>query len=337
MGMVNENIIDLTSGIRSLAEEVSYLYAEVERKHRFRFLFDPLRLLSQRKDVEKYLHTDNPYPPSVEIDPSNACNHDCDFCIYHSLHSKERSEMLSEEVLIKLVEDLAEIGVSSLLFVGGGEPMTHAKTVDAIELAASNGMSVGLVTNGSLIRDKYQARLKAAATYVRFSLDAATPETHLELHKNNDLARIIDNLRGLVNAEGNCTIGTGFFINEKNVHEIVASAELVKSIGADYIQFKSYSGIPLSTKLQKEMLNELKKVISLSDASFDVHITERIFENHVHQVRGYSKCHWQAFKPVVNADGSVFLCAQKRTDKTGIIGNLYENSFNSTLSSSDFC
>ena len=53
--MVSENISDITSGIHGLAERVAYRYAEIERKHRFRFLFDPLRLLEQRDFVERYL------------------------------------------------------------------------------------------------------------------------------------------------------------------------------------------------------------------------------------------------------------------------------------------
>lgn len=269
---------------------------------------------------------ENPFPWSVEIDPSNACNHDCSFCIYHSLHSKNRSEMLERGLLLKTIDELAELGCKSILFVGGGEPMAHPDTTTAIEIAHSHGIAAGLVTNGSLIKPKYQARLKAHAAYVRFSLDAATPELHLKLHRNNDHSRIIDNLRGLAVQEGPCTVGTGFFINEDNVHEVYDCAVLVKSTGAEYIQFKSYSGVPLAPDLHMEALRQVERALNLQDDTFDVHVMDRIFGNETHQVRGYSKCHWQAFKPVINADGNVYLCAQKRTNKEGVIGNIYDKS-----------
>src|SRR5437762_9589828 len=81
--MVAESVADITAGIRGLAERVAYRYAGIERRHRFRFLFDPLRMLEQTDFMQRYLAGENPFPLSVELDPSNACNHDCCFCIYH--------------------------------------------------------------------------------------------------------------------------------------------------------------------------------------------------------------------------------------------------------------
>jgi Radical SAM superfamily/4Fe-4S single cluster domain len=184
--MVNEDVAVLTSGARTLAEEVGYQYAEVERRHRFRFMFDPLRLLEQGDALRRYVAGENAMPASVEIDPSNACNHDCSFCIYHSMHSKERSERLDADLLFRVIDELAAGGCRSVLFVGGGEPMTHPSTVDAIERCAGFGVSVGLVTNGSRVFPSLAARLKRAATYVRFSLDAADPELHYQLHRQGD-------------------------------------------------------------------------------------------------------------------------------------------------------
>lgn len=325
--MVNEDVATLTSGIRSLSERVGYKYAEVARQHRFRFLFDSLRLLEQGDFIRRYRAGENPGPPSIELDPSNACNHDCSFCIYHSMHALERSERLPVEVMFGVIDDIAEMGCRSILFVGGGEPMAHPRTVDAIERAAGHGMSVGLVTNGSLVKPHLASRLKQAATYVRFSLDAADPRLHHTLHGRDDHPKIIANLQALTAAEGPCTVGTGFFVNEMNVDDLVRCGELVKASGGDYIQYKSYSGMAVGEDLYETMLLELEKALELADGSFDVHIVDRLFENSQHQVRGYSKCHWQALKPIVGADGSVYLCAQKRTNPNGIIGNVLEQSF----------
>jgi MoaA/NifB/PqqE/SkfB family radical SAM enzyme len=243
------------------------------------------------------------------------------------MHSAERGERLSTGILFAVIDELAALGCQSVLFVGGGEPMTHPATVEAIERAADHGMAVGLVTNGSRVFPEDAERLKRAATYLRFSLDAADPQLHLRLHRNNDHDRIITNLTALAAAEGRATVGTGFFINEVNVGDIVACGELVKRCGADYIQYKSYSGMPIAASLHERMLRQLAEAIDLDDSSFDVHIVGRIFDNALHQVRGYSRCHWQAFKPVIGADGSVYLCAQKRTSSDGIIGNVNELSF----------
>jgi MoaA/NifB/PqqE/SkfB family radical SAM enzyme len=325
--VINEDVAVLTSGARTLAEEVGYAYAEVERHHRFRFLFEPMRLLEQGDTLRAYTAGQNPFPSSVEIDPANSCNHHCPYCIYSSLHAKGRSERLPTDVLLRVIDELAGLGCRSILFVGGGEPMTHQATVDAIERAAGHGISVGLVTNGSRVFPHFAARLKQAATYVRFSLDASDPDLHVEMHRRNDHHKIMENLRALVAAPGPCTVGTGYFINPGNVHDIVACGQLVKECGADYIQYKAYSGVGIEPELHTAMLHGLAEAIRLSDETFDVHIVDRIFDNYTHQVRGYSRCHWQAFKPVIGADGNVFLCAQKRTNANGVIGNILESSF----------
>jgi MoaA/NifB/PqqE/SkfB family radical SAM enzyme len=330
---INEDVAVLTSGARTPAEELGYRYAEIERHHRFRFMFDPLRLLQQQNSIRAYAAGEDPFPTSVEIDPANSCNHHCTFCIYSSLHSRGRSERMDTARLLALVDELAGIGVSSALFVGGGEPMTHPATVDAIERAAGHGMSVGLVTNGARVFPEPGARLKKAATYVRFSLDAADPALHAHLHGNDDHGRVIANLHALAAADGPCTVGTGYFINADNVHDLVECGRLVKSAGADYIQYKSYSGVAIEPDLHEKMLTGLAEALALDDDGFDVHIVKRIFDNNTHQVRGYTRCHWQQFKPVIGADGNVFLCAQKRTRTddgdgiAGVIGNIYENTF----------
>lgn len=315
---------DPTTGIHNLAERVAYKYAERERLHHLRFLFDPLRLLTQTAFVRSYVSGEDPFPLSVEIDPSNACNHDCGFCIYHALHQNGRSEQLPSRRLFSLIDELRDLGCRSLLFVGGGEPMTHPALTDALERACSYGISCGVVTNGSLVSGDRAARLRQAATYVRFSLDAATPATHLRLHRRDDFNCIVENLHSLTSAPGTCAVGTGYFINGDNVDEIAECADLVKRSGAAYIQFKTWSGLPIPPDLHERMLLQIERALDLSCASFDVHVADRIFVNHAFQVRGYTTCHFQAMKTIINADGSVYLCAQKRTDPSGRIGNVHE-------------
>ena len=53
--MIAENIADITSGIHGLAERLAYRYAAIERRHRFRFLFDPLRRPEQTDFIQRYL------------------------------------------------------------------------------------------------------------------------------------------------------------------------------------------------------------------------------------------------------------------------------------------
>ena len=316
------NVDFITAGIQSIAERVGYKYSKIEKGHRLRFLFDEKRILKCESAIDRYLSGCDDFPAAVEIDPSNACVHNCRFCIYKTLHSKERSEILPRNILLKVVRELDQLGCRSLLFVGGGEPLVNRYTPEAMELAASHGISVGLVTNGALLSSNISYRIKSFATYVRFSIDAATPETHLRLHRRNDFHRIIENLNALASAPGPCTVGTSFFITRENVDELHAAAALVKTSGANYVQIKTCPGIPIPADLHAKILTQVENTISLSDDRFEVHVLDRVFHNEVFQVRGYQKCHFQAFKMVIGADGSVFPCGQMRNNPDAVLGNI---------------
>lgn len=321
INLINEDIVTITSGIRNYIEEFGYEYSEYSKKHKLRYLFEPLRFLEKKDIVNRYILGENVFPESVEIDPANSCNHDCPFCIYSSLHKQGRREQLSKEVLFKLVSALFDLGCKSILFIGGGEPLTNKHTVEVMEFAASKSISVGLVTNGSLISEKNLERIANSATYVRISLDAATSETYELMHKSKDFDKIANNIRMLAN-EKKCTVGVSYFVNEYNYLEIPLASEFAFASNADYIQFKSYAGISHSMELHIEILEKLRLALKYSTGDFDVHIMDGLLQNSFLQVRGYSKCHWQNFKTIIGADGDVYVCTQKRGDKKAVIGNV---------------
>ncbi|MCC6280914.1 MAG: radical SAM protein [Saprospiraceae bacterium] len=323
--MINEDIYDISSGIRSDSERVAYLYSEVEKKHNRRFLFEPFRVLGQPDFLSRYSNGENPFPKSIEIDPTNFCNHDCPFCIYSSLHKPGHKERMKEDKLFEVISEAHTLGVESILFIGGGEPLGHSKTVDAIEYANGLGISVGLVTNGALMRTRDVGIIKKNATYVRFSIDSGTADTHKVMHQSNDFNRVISNLKLVASKPRKSTIGVSYFISEVNFHELSLAASLAKSAGADYIQFKTYAGIGISDNWYSLLLKEIEKVITFSGDSFDVHVMENVFNRGAFQSRDYSKCHWQGFKTIIGADGNMYLCTQKRGKADAVIGNIYEN------------
>jgi GTP 3',8-cyclase len=324
--MINEDIYKLTSGVRTLAENVEYTYSKVAQKHRFRHLFEPLRLLQQQDFISAYLKGENPFPKSIEIDPTNACNHDCPFCIYSSMHQKGRRERIPAADLFRIIKEAKSLNCESILFIGGGEPLVNPDTVAAIKLAGSLGLSCGLVTNGALLRPGIAEALKQNCTYIRVSLDAGTPETHSYMHKSNDFERILSNLEYLAKANGKSTLGVSYFISEHNFHEIPMVTQHIRDIGLDYIQFKSYSGVKFPEMYYRLLLENLSLALEHATESFDIHIMANIFSQDTHQVRGYHKCHWQAFKTIINADGNMYLCTQRRGKSDSVIGNIYNNS-----------
>ena len=76
-------------------------------------IFNPQeKILCHLDTLEKYFKKENPDPITIEIDPSNACNHSCPFCISGHLYLQKykKSEffnrtMLDRNVFKKLIND----------------------------------------------------------------------------------------------------------------------------------------------------------------------------------------------------------------------------------------
>ncbi|MBR9705524.1 radical SAM protein, partial [Candidatus Pacearchaeota archaeon] len=57
------------------------------------------------------------YPVSVDFSPTNACNHNCIWCCYGGVFIDR--ETLDKELMLKIVDELASLGVKGINFTGG--------------------------------------------------------------------------------------------------------------------------------------------------------------------------------------------------------------------------
>ena len=71
-------------------------------------------------------------PIYVEISPTGICNHKCLFCHYNYLGHEGK---FKKGKMLKLIRELASMGVKSIVFAGNGEPTLHVDTIDSIKLA----------------------------------------------------------------------------------------------------------------------------------------------------------------------------------------------------------
>ena len=94
-------------------------------------MFNPqTKVLHHLDRVVEFLKNKNVDPINIEIDPSNACNHSCPFCISGHLHlSKYKGteffnrQMMSKEILMNFAKDitlLKQVGINPLIVHGGG-------------------------------------------------------------------------------------------------------------------------------------------------------------------------------------------------------------------------
>lgn len=246
-------------------------------------------------------------PVTCEVDPSNRCNLNCNFCMFKEYRNDLRVDM-GLDMFDSLVSELRMLGVKSITFTGGGEPMMNRLLPRMAKFAVDSGLEVGLVTNGTLLKtledpQQYQ--------FIRVSLDAATPETYGKVKRVDGMVfnHVLRNIELLV--DSGAFVGISYVVSEYNSHEINEARAMANVLGVEYIQFKPAWHNGSSYEMPDEVHDELDRSIAM---------------NRYKAVNGLP-CVVAGLVGIVGADGSVYYCCQHRGKTPFRLGNLRDEGF----------
>jgi len=137
-------------------------------------------------------------PLRVTLFPTNRCNLHCSIC-WQRWADVDRSEM-SDERLMRLVDECAEMGVREWLIIGGGEPMVRAGVVmNMISRICERGMNGGLHTNGTMFsQEQFEELIRVGWQRVTVSLDGPNEEINDSIRSKGSFAKATENIRKLV-------------------------------------------------------------------------------------------------------------------------------------------
>jgi MoaA/NifB/PqqE/SkfB family radical SAM enzyme len=243
-------------------------------------------------------------PVCCEIDPSNACQLNCQFCFYKN-HLKGNHQHLPLPIYIQLLNSLEHLGTKGVTFTGGGEPLMNPHFQEMFDLAVQQGFEVGLITNGVFLdRVKGIERFK----FIRVSLDAATRETYTKVKGKDYFDRVLANVRMAV---GVCeTVGLAFVVCEDNKLEMQLADDLAESLDVSYIQFKP-------------VVFENGEIFS----GFEPPRNNKSIRTDRWRATDSLPCLVAHLVGVVGADSQVYFCCQHRGNKNMVVGNLEKESF----------
>ena len=316
-------------------------------------IFNPqAKVIANVENVIQFLETKNAPPVLVEVDPSNACNHGCYFCISSYIHLPESKNLetfnrsiMPRHILMGVCEDMVEMGVKAVNWTGGGEPTLNPHLKEAITYMGNNNIPMGMFTNGVLL-DKFDLfdTLVDNMTWVRISVDAGREETYNWIRrspKNQDWNKMRQNISRLieVNNEKNkkIDIGVGMVITPDTWEEIVDYAEAFKDFDLDYCQFKpEIVNREREGGIQREVEFWVDKVEPLVEQARE--ILGGKFQMNGYKItdlgndptllgRHYKKCLGSQIQPCVGADGHIYVCPNQRGYKQYSYGCLTERSF----------
>lgn len=264
-------------------------------------------------------------PICCEIDLVDGfCNNKCKHCFFGT--DKKTKPIFMDTVRVKqLIKELHDIGVKAIEFSGGGEPTTHPHIKEIVTFAHSLGFDLGLVTNGYLL-DRLDGCYQMF-TFIRVSIDAATPETYYKVHGVDYFDKVVENLKLIVESGNANQLGVGYLITGLNNSDIIPAAKFYKDIGCRFLQYRPAS---LETKIPdsiwKESRELVEEAVKFANSSFQI-FDAGIKWKHVSGERQYTRCTTSCLVAVVKANGDVPMCVLKRNDESTHLGNIYKKSF----------
>jgi sulfatase maturation enzyme AslB (radical SAM superfamily) len=296
-------------------------------------------------DLKAAWHLDNiallrrgELPPvtSIQVVLSDFCNHDCSFCFYR--RSNNHTDTFADgeqhnprryiplDVINTTIDQAAEMGTKSMVFTGGGEPTMYKKHVEVFNRALDKGIAAGLITNGAHIKDTCLESLMRF-TWVRVSLDAATPETYKELRRVRDgeFEKVLNNVTRMVKrraeTKSSVTIGLSFVVTEDNVEEIPLAIKIANQINVDYLRI-----MPEVGRFGKDPDSLRQANALIEDTPTNVKIYNLLFREDNDKIT-FSKCRRMGSVIYIGGDSKIYACCQVSYTLKGCIGDLSKQDY----------
>lgn len=281
--------------------------------------FQPFKVLKHTDRIEQIVAGQIPSPVEWVVYPSNICGYRCGHCIMAKEHFDHR-KLLTKEAMMKIPEDAKKHGIKCVIFSGGGDPLLNRWTLDSARKLKEYGIPVGINNQGYLLDDPMPF------DFIRYSVDAATPETYQEIHrvpKGDGWEKINENIARHANLREKghkIEMGLAFLITPTNweeTYEFCVWAQQYRPdfvhlrpafLDADYLD-KEYPGggsllreniVPSLRNLAKKIEEEFSNVFFRID-KFEGYWTPKI----------YSKCRANALMAVTSGDGAFLICQDR--------------------------
>lgn len=308
-------------------------------------LIDNHKLLYHENELKKALAGEQIVPIYIDLGIHNACNYRCVHC--GPGFRGHGGYYIKREPLLKLMKEMGESGVKSVLIGGTGESSLNTNLVEAIEVGKKYGLDIALTSNGSLLNSDKLERILPHLTWMRFNILATSENYFYKMHSPvNKTGKIredvINNLKSAVRIKKendlDVLINVITSVFDQNLKDIENTVRLVKEIGVDYIMIKppslnqknieEYNNFNVTVTKKYESLTELE---SYSNETFSVYIRWNAFNDEYE--KGYDNCLGLPFIWQIDGDGGVYACGSFLQEERYCYGNINKQSFKEIIKS----
>lgn len=272
-------------------------------------------------------------PLMIELHLEAYCNDNCDFCGFREengtnlemlkLINGESSEenkpigrpsdksKIPFDVVMSLPKIMKENNIPACIMSGGGEPTIYPKFDEILDEFITNGIEIGLITNGSGLNEIRIDKIVKNCTWIRISMDSADAETHKKIHRtpNSDFERRLKLLNMLIEKKKeygtDIVIGVSYIITNDNYGAIDKAVELYKDVDSLRFSFANdMGGIEANNVVQEQSIAKVKKYQE-TDPNISLSV---ITQSDCVDMNDFDKCHIQHFNWVIGADAILYPC-----------------------------
>lgn len=189
------------------------------------------------------------------------CNLRCKHCYLSSYHGEG-----SLTKILNIVDELAEIGVKDINFLGG-EPLIRKDLEAIVRHTAARGIHVKIGTNGTLLTKKRVESLLSAGCYdFQISIEGMNAEINDEIRGANSFHKAMTGVKRLLDKNANTEIA--MTLNQKNFNSIFGFCQSIYASGIRKVKFSVF--MPLGSgalesrnlMLNTEHISTIKNEIS---------------------------------------------------------------------------
>jgi MoaA/NifB/PqqE/SkfB family radical SAM enzyme len=295
---------------------------------------------SVREQLRSYVRVGH-----MEFHPTDVCNLTCQGCTYG--HDDPDRKPPPINFPFEAVHRLADLRPRSMVVIGGGEPALYRsgrarfqELIDEID-AHLPDVRLALVSNGTF---KPPGEWPDRFSWIRLSLDAATPETYANFRGKAMFQRVVDSFLAYLDHDIEY-VGISFLYARPNVHEYARVAKLVYDLTMAHkphalpkvnIQYRPLRrdprdfDRPFDLAVSDQQIQAAVRELSASGSDrpeFERFLREQtnaraILGGNAHPPHDFDRCHYSQLFKIVRASGDLRPCFIRVTEPEFVLGNI---------------
>ncbi len=287
------------------------------------------------KKIENLKNNKAIIPTTLEIQPSERCNHFCPNCQSKIEFSKEvANEKKLNGVFLdfSILASIWEYPPDGIIISGNtGDPLLHPQITDLLQTIKNNNIPMVLITNGQNLNFKISKIILKCCTGIRISIDSYNSVSFSNTHGGSysQWNKLLSNLKLLIKLKNElnskCLIGYGYLTNKNTKEGMLNATKLAKKLNFDYIHFRPYHFD--ETSINKE----LKNCSYEETKDFKVYSSDQKYKLLNNPKRNYKKCLGAWFYTVIDPNGELYICCHHIGNQKAYLGSLLKNNWHDII------